>query len=396
MAKPKRPDPAPGPITPNKYTAKGYPPPGPKYMKFGEQPGYIYDPYNDTYAEDPRVQKQDLQDQGLIPKDPKPTTLQSTIVPLGLAAGTIAASQGIGSGIVKDGLAKTIGIDGLLGPTGSANVATTTTQGAGLMSPSVAGAGVITNPVTGEAIGTAVPAAPGAFSLGGIGSAGNVYLPAVGAVGAYDVLSHDVGPLRGLGEGAASGAMIGSYLGPEAIIPGAIIGGTIGGVKGLMEKPSTKEIQSARWKAAGVADPYGKAGHDFFAGTGGEQSRDEKFLTPDAIRVNPDNYNNVPDWDKWSPEMQTQFLAQMLKAGKVQEKKGGIYYDDDYAKQTADQIRAASMPQVAAASTPQPIARTPSGMLQPVNSVPPLVNTVTTKQANNLQGRVMNNGMLRR
>jgi hypothetical protein len=372
-------DPPPGPQNPGKYTSQGAPAPGKLYQKYGEQPGLVYDPWHDKYVPDPNAQKKLLQSQGLAPPDPKEQTLTSTLLPLGAAAGTITLAQNLG----KDG---TI-LGYKLGELGTANAANTgtvasTAGSSGLLAPEVSGLGATETgallPGGGGAV--APELAPGMFDLGNIGAAGNMILPAVGAIGAYDVLSHKVGPGRGLLEGAASGAAIGSGFAGVGAIPGAAIGGLIGLGKGLMEKPSTKEIQSSRFKAAGVADPYGKAGHDYFAGTGGEQSRDEKFLTPDAIRVNPDNYNNVPDWDSWTPEMQTNFLTQMLQAGKVQEKKGGIYYDDAYAKQIADQIRGQNSPGQA-----PPIARSPNAIVAPGAIVPPMQKNLTPQQAQAVQ-----------
>lgn len=388
----KRPDPAPGPQNPAKYTSAGLPAPGPKYQKFGEQPGYLYDPYSDSYKEDPNVQKKYLQDQGLVPKDPKPTTLTSSLLPIGAGAATLYGAKGLVEGGKLFGYDLGSGAGAAVNEgvkTGLADVGTTATipsiapQAGGLIAPGA------TTVATDGSLMTAVPegyhaaslaaGAPNAGLIGGEFGAANVIGGGAGLYGAYDLATHDRGPLGGAAEGAASGALIGTYVVPGiGTGVGAAVGGGLGLVKGLMEKPSTKEIQSGRFKAAGVADPYGKAGHDFFAGTGGETSRDERFLTPEAIAVNPDNYNAAADFDTWSPEMKTKFLSGMLSAGKVQEKKGGIYYDDAYAKTLADQIRAEN--------TAAPIARTPSGQVAGT-TVPPMQNNITMQQANNLQGR---------
>lgn len=166
--------------------------------------------------------------------------------------------------------------------------------------------------------------------------------------------------LPGLGTlgGAALGNLAGYGLQGKgikndlALLGAGSIGGPLGliGAGGLIAarrlgfdpmKKTTKQIESDRWGGTGLApEKYQEMiGKDYFAGTGGEQSRDEKFLTADAIRNNPDNYNNAPDWDTWSKDQQDTFLKRMLDAGKVREKKGGIYYDDDFAKQTAAEIR---------------------------------------------------------
>lgn len=101
-----------------------------------------------------------------------------------------------------------------------------------------------TAPATPEilSVGGAAPVeAAGPFSLGGIGSAGNAYLPALGAFGAYDVLANDRGPVRGTLQGAASGAAIGSYFGGVGAIPGAIVGGLAGLGRSLFDHESTRE-----------------------------------------------------------------------------------------------------------------------------------------------------------
>jgi len=90
--------------------------------------------------------------------------------------------------------------------------------------------------VDGSIIG-AGPAAevPGAFSMSGIGSAGNAILPAAGALGALNLtMAQGDAPrgnyLRGIGQGAASGAAMGSYFGPWGTGIGAGIGGLLGGI----------------------------------------------------------------------------------------------------------------------------------------------------------------------
>lgn len=186
-----------------------------------------------------------------------------------------------------------------------------------------------------------------------VGGAGiSTYIPGVvGLASLADLYANDrTGARAGLQGGLGGGGL--GYTAAELIAPGSgLLGAGIGGVlglgAGLLNKKSTKEIQADRWKAAGVADP--NPGRDYFAGTGGEQSRDESFLTPDAIRSNPDNYNNVPNWDSWSKEKQDKFLSTLLAEKKVTERKGGIYYDDARAQQLAAEIGA--QPDTAPASS---------------------------------------------
>lgn len=76
----------------------------------------------------------------------------------------------------------------------------------------------------------------GPFSLSGIGGAGNYILPAAGAIGMYDVLKNDRGPVRGTLQGAASGAAIGSAFPVVGTAIGAGVGGAIGLGKSLLTK----------------------------------------------------------------------------------------------------------------------------------------------------------------
>lgn len=73
--------------------ASKYPRVGPNYMKYGEQPGWIYDYSIDRYRRDPKVD----QEIGLAKKDP---TLSQSLTPMATAAGgvtlaTEAAKQAI-------------------------------------------------------------------------------------------------------------------------------------------------------------------------------------------------------------------------------------------------------------------------------------------------------------
>lgn len=97
----------------------------------------------------------------------------------------------------------------------------------------------------GGLVGPAAPAAPGMFSLGGIGSAGNYILPAVGALGAYNLATEDVSAGRGILQGAASGAAIGSGFGGVGAIPGAIIGGGLGLAKSLFGQHKSTRQEAA-------------------------------------------------------------------------------------------------------------------------------------------------------
>ncbi len=132
--------------------------------------------------------------------------------PLGMAA-NIGVQQGVNS-LMSGGGAAASGGTGL---------------GSTVAADSAASTGYTLNS------GAAASSSPGMFSLSGIGSAGNVILPAVGAYGAYDLYKRQSGAPRGnygrgIGQGAASGAAIGSYFGPWGAAIGAGVGGLAGGI----------------------------------------------------------------------------------------------------------------------------------------------------------------------
>lgn len=323
---------------------------GKTYYEVPGHPGTYFDPLrgrNGTVTRTPeqQIEQKKKADQALNPTPGIGAQLGSTLAPIaGTAGGVILANQIANIGATTGTTAATAGT--------TAAATSAAPQGAGILG--LGGSGTAAGASAGSAafpIGTAAnggtlmsdgsivaASEPGMFSLGNVGAAGNLILPGIGAVGAYDMFANKRRGARGVAQGAASGAMMGSYFGA----PGAIVGGVVGLGAGLLQaKKSTKEVQEDRWKNTGRQDlaermkgwDYGTNNPDFM------RTRDERFLRPDDIRINPDNYNNVPDWDKWTKEQQDLFLNDLLQNGKVREKKGGIYYDDSYAKDLADRIR---------------------------------------------------------
>lgn len=86
--------PAPGPQSPSKYPFVGK-----AYQEFGEQTGFIYDPYTDQYYRDPRVTKKQYEDEGLIDKPKAPPGLTDTLLPIAAASGAVYAGKEFGSAI---------------------------------------------------------------------------------------------------------------------------------------------------------------------------------------------------------------------------------------------------------------------------------------------------------
>lgn len=355
---------APGPKTPERYETTG-----PNYDKWGEQPGYTYDPTTDRYKANQAPAGQ--------PQRPQGKTNAAGLLKLGKhaldASGVTEAATSIPAGF-------TVAADGmtLVNPvTGAVQVGTAEGGGA-LMSD-------------GTIVGAATEG--GTFSLSGIGSAGNGILPAAGAVGAYDLARRDfkkngAGYLRGIGQGAASGAAIGSYFGAPGAGIGAGIGGLIGLGKVAFGHKSTKDYQAERRKAlieqgvtgyedyanqAALADeeyrreyghliensrgarsdipddfigidtegkygPKGRWINEAFAATG-----DFKYLQPNDVTGQEGMFSTFGnDWlGKYTEDQRNKIARRLLDEGLLQGDKGDIIIhskNQDRAKQIRDEI----------------------------------------------------------
>lgn len=85
-------NPTPGPKNPVKYPFVG-----PAYNHYGEQAGYIYDPYSDSYKPDPKAQQSYYEQSGLSEpkKDPSLIDQLAPVAGAGIA-------YGVGQGLAKD------------------------------------------------------------------------------------------------------------------------------------------------------------------------------------------------------------------------------------------------------------------------------------------------------
>jgi hypothetical protein len=81
----------PGPKKPELYPVAV----GEKYDYWGEQPGYIYDPYHDSYEPDPAVAKPYYEETGLIEEEKGPPSAGEQLLPVaGVAGATILGQEG--------------------------------------------------------------------------------------------------------------------------------------------------------------------------------------------------------------------------------------------------------------------------------------------------------------
>lgn len=355
----------PGEQAPQKYNSTG-----PNYSKWGEQEskGYYYDPARDQY----------------FIKPAKPAGLLSTVGP---AVGTAAAIKGAELGVSKafgdgGGIGDTFtfgkatdaaksyfspqgenpnilgqaysGIKDYFGfgdiaaeaaKNASASGAAALSSGEAANAAFNAGADVASglgaDSAANLAAGTPVTegAAEGAANAGAANAGSSALGTVAGAVGAaygaktlYD--AYESGDLTqgamgavGLGLGLNT---LGFALGPVgwAGLAAAAVGAKIFG-----GKKSHRELEAQRWIEVGKPQMAKYFLEDKFKGKEGE-------LTVEQLVNTPANYTAAKDYDSWSDAQKREFLQNIYNNKKFDWKKGGIYYDYEYAKQLADKIRA--------------------------------------------------------
>lgn len=170
-----------GPQQPQKYpTAVGS-----NYLTYGEVPGYIYNPYTDSYHADKKAYEDYLYNSGQAERPKGPPSLADSVLPIALVGGTAAIAQGFGKNIAENGVVDTakglLGMGGEAAPT-VANTATTTApqalqglQGLGATAaPTAAGDVAATTTAAEAAPGLFSGIAPMAGSIGGLGALGAI------------------------------------------------------------------------------------------------------------------------------------------------------------------------------------------------------------------------------
>lgn len=88
---------APGPQRPERYPVNV----GPKYQYYGEQPGWVYDPYNDQYHPDPDTANEYYVNAGLKEKEKK-QGLGDVLIPTAAAATTVAIAKEGGEWVINE------------------------------------------------------------------------------------------------------------------------------------------------------------------------------------------------------------------------------------------------------------------------------------------------------
>lgn len=227
-----------------------------------------------------------------------------------------------------------------------------------------------TNVATPKLVGAKLVGAPSGFDLGGIGSAGNYYLPALGAIGTVDLLANQRTGGRGYLQGAASGAAMGSYFGPWGALIGAGVGLGMAGANELFDTNRYKtegnrlqklidqginippelrgamELRKGRTREELIAQEEAKVAQGQYGNPTFAKSRDVKDLRPEDIwgySAFFKKYGN--DWlGKFSEQERRDIAQKALDVGAVNERRGSI--DIDWAKVDAPK-----------ATTPEPAPR---------------------------------------
>lgn len=370
-----------GAITPQKYTSQGLPTPGKNYMIWGEQVGWIYNPYSDRYEVDPAAAKKYGQATGQIAPDPKEQSMTDIIGPLAAVAGTTALSTELGKSIpgwfssapatsaTGVGAGQAIATDaaamqslGSLGGGAGMGVA----QGG-----SAAGeAGLLNSSFLGEAggadIGSDFLAPSGGVSDAAslLGTGPQQYIvPGLGAaLGLYGMYeSAQSGNKRtgiggGLLSGAGAGASIGSMI-PGGTVPGAIIGAAVGGLLGATAHESTNNRTKRRY---GELEATDNAAFEAMKQKGQEWSLsgqdtwdigDDKSAAPIDDMVNSYGVLKTfgPEWTQYSEEQRKNIVQGLVNADKINSKQGEYIIDDAAgAKEIAQSIAGAPAGQAAA------------------------------------------------
>lgn len=183
-----------GVVTPEKYSSQGLPV-GPYYMHYGEQPGFIYDPYTDRYTPDPNVANNYYEQAGLAEKPDKGPSAAEQIGYLGGAALVSSGGTALGQAAIGGG---TAAAGGTAGATGAGAVASTSTASGLPAAAGYTGTGAATS--SGAAAttgGTASSTGSGTGLLSGSGAANaaaygsGLYFTAKGAKGTYDAYNRD-------------------------------------------------------------------------------------------------------------------------------------------------------------------------------------------------------------
>lgn len=331
------------------------------YNKYGEQNGFVYDPWTDQYWQDPKIASDYYEQTGFTEPAPKEPSLTEQLLPVAATAGTIGAAQGFfenpsgfigGLGDIGNKVAGLFGMGngGAAAAPAAATSATSAPAAAALAAPSTPSL-ISATPMSASA---APAATPGLFSLSSM-------LPAAGvaAIGAYTANKGMDAYKKGQGKGLLGGLKAGiKEAGPLSFVP--VLGqlpwaaGAVGGLLGDGDKWKTEKRKLSKLKDQGVylpdnllssmpkggrsrdelinktlaSDFIGRDSQGNWVNNAFASTRDEKFLRPEDI-VNYSAFaERDPSWFKKPLDQRLAEAKRYLDAGAVKEEKGTIKLND--------------------------------------------------------------------
>jgi len=389
--------------TPGAQAPQKYPFVGPSYKKYGEQPGFLYDPYIDKYRPDPKAKEELAKAQGTYVEPQKQPGLSDLVIPIAGIGAATAVGKGIGEYVTGAGAAGSgsagggllsgakdfFGIGGApavsSGPAGVAGIGPVAPGYGG-----IADGGMYANMVQGQNSGLMAGGEVANAAGGGVvesapyfGSGGTLYntngmfgaqgsiapLNVAGAaLGTYGV--YNASKMQNKRQGAMSGALSGATAGMSLGGPvGAGIGAVVGGLSGLAAHETTKHRTQRRFSDLGQST--GDAAFQQLVAQGAKESLDGKDtwdIGDDKSKAPIDlmtrSYGVLktfgPEWSKYTPEQRAKITKALVDNDLLNSKQGDYLIDNpEKAKQIAQQaISGAPAPIVAPAqpaAQPKPV-----------------------------------------
>lgn len=364
---------------------------GDNYLYWGEQPGYIYNPWTDSYIEDPTLQKQYAEQMGLVEKQEKPPGmlevagaqalpmlvsqagligLENLLSPSAATAASAASAPGsvVGPSVgltdaqinaVADMYSPQGGLLGIGGPP-QGGVATpellSVGQTAGAPAYMSPGQETITAGLEGLGVGSQTAGAVGRYAVPGVSSVLGALALKEGIEGRSPLTAGlgAAGMASGLGGlGAATGLLATNPI----TMPIAIGMGLLGAVAPkLLNRKKTGEYQKERWGAvskdnSGWADYYDKSKSGTMPQVGAPVTKgaDGSWVKPDGswdpreyagVLGNAETFGN--DWFKLSEDKRNAAVSRFKDEGLYYGDKGDMRISDaERAKQIYNEIMGA-------------------------------------------------------
>lgn len=292
------PEGVPAGATPGPKQPQKYPRTGPNYDRYGEIPGTVYDPASDTYVTDPQALQTYYESVGLAEPEPSLMDQYGPIVGTGL-------SLGLASGLAQNPTGFIGGIkDGASGLFGLGN-ATASAAPTAAAAPAATTAAAATAPATPSLIGAS--AGGGTFGLGGSAAAAAPATPEIVGAGATTPGTFGISAASAL---PAAAVLYGGYRGYQMYDH---IAGSDKGVSGGI-KEGLKPANMLAFGLTGAPMLGGLMGgvNDFFGGDGDkwkEESNRLSDLRDDGTFIPDEIFNTMPTQGRSKDELRNQSVA---------------------------------------------------------------------------------------